>query len=68
MTITQEELNFILRGLDLIETRYLDDYAHYRVQDNQEAADDCIEHFRRVLKLSDRLEENNHPGTELHIV
>ena len=65
MTLTQEDLNFIIRGLETQEVRYMDDYHKYRVQDNQEAAQDCLDHFHRVYKLRQRIVEISQNGTDV---
>ena len=66
MKLTQEELDFIIRGLDSQETRYLEDRKKYIAQNNLEAAQDCLDYFHRVYKLRQRLIENRHEdGTDV---
>ena len=57
--VSQEELDFIIAGLDELEDRYVGDYHTYCKQDNDEAANDSLDYFRRVFDLKKRLREFN---------
>lgn len=69
MTITKEELDFIIRGLDIQELRYLDDHHIYKRDGNEPAAQDCLDHFHRVYQLRQKLIEFSHDcGTEIALI
>lgn len=63
MTLTHEELQFLIRGLDHLGNRYMEDYRLYHKQDNDEAANDCLDYFHRVMELQRNLIALSQNGT-----
>ena len=66
MKITHEELEYILKGLSKVEDEYLDWHRKYKERDIDVAADECVEIFHKIHRLSRNLRENKHDdGTDI---